>query len=677
MEVEQLLSSRKLAPKTDLEFATALVNAHLLTPFQAESLIHSRTRGLRLGHFKILTGLFRGGMGEIYAARMHGSDELFALKALRPELRTKSRSLLRFELESFALASISSESILRFVHSGWAEDVSAPFPYIVTELVQGPNLQELVAIRGGLPWQQACDVICQAADGLAAAHAAGFIHRDVKPSNIVISRSGIAKLIDFGLALYLGDADRFRTLSNRNQRKSIGTTRFSAPEQFVDANAVGPQADVYALGATLLYALTGKLLPAIAPSSPGELALSILDQERSHLPEVIRNTVCSMLARSPAERLNCPQQAVAPLRELAKRYPVEVDFDALVRSRSSMTKQSREITSKSRSCELPITRDLSTNPDVESCSTKIEVDAAVSTQADSDSIRSCQFEGDITAEKCAEIERLEASLLAAHTQFARAELDRAQDQLRTQQELARLQLQLNTSLQQIEQIQVESRAKDKLVECSRVSMLESQEELAAAVQQNFAQKTLINILNQQLEASQLAGEAIGIELELCRQEHAATRERAIAIAAQVGNTNQAILNQLAEAKAIARLREQEIADLLDKRSAHEASLAQKNCEVERLTQQMQAQQDHTLNLETNLRAEIEQLKSKFAEKSSSDARDSPSHQREVLRTLIWGSALELQLDSTTENRAELIDADFLHELSEWRMVLSEPALHLA
>lgn len=314
----------------DIAIAEAAVKAQLVTRFQANCILRSRTRGLRVGEYRVLTGLDMGGMGEIYLARaLSTQSELVVIKMLRQSLRSKPQCNERFRLEAEALRRITSPKVVSYIDSGTLEGTRRPIRYLITEYIRGASLFDLILSRGMLPWQQACDLLCQIATGLQAIHAAGYVHRDLKPSNVLIDPSGTAKIVDLGLALDLNAAKQGR----ETQRKAIGTERFSAPEQFVSANEVDHRADVYALGTTFLFLLTGRALPKESNEAPEVSASEILQASGNFVPSFVREALAGMLARSPEARFETPEAAVQSLLPHSQKCSFELPCEPLRHSR--------------------------------------------------------------------------------------------------------------------------------------------------------------------------------------------------------------------------------------------------------------------------------------------------------------------------------------------------------
>jgi serine/threonine-protein kinase len=191
--------------------------------------------------------LAAGGMGSVYRAVDETLGRQVAVKALRRELADDPTFLERFRREARAAAALSHPGVAAIYDYGEVDGQ----PFIVMELVEGENLAERVAARGPLPWQEAFAIGEQVAAALAAAHAHGLVHRDVKPANIMLGRDGRAKVTDFGIA----QAAQAATLTRTGM--VLGSANYVAPEQ-AKGGHVGPAADLYSLGCVLFEAVTGE-----------------------------------------------------------------------------------------------------------------------------------------------------------------------------------------------------------------------------------------------------------------------------------------------------------------------------------------------------------------------------------------------------------------------------------
>jgi serine/threonine protein kinase len=265
---------------------------------QTEEQVKSAKATVAVGVYDLLEKIGRGGMGTIYRGRHRFSGQLVAVKVLAPSAAADPVLRKRFEQEFLAASRLHHPHIVQGLDLGLAHDP----PYLVMEFVEGPNLGQLVREHGRLPEAQAVGMIVQIAQGLHQAHQNKLIHRDIKPDNILLSKSGEAKLADLGLVKDLestGDLTRSRTC--------LGTACFMAPEQYDDAKRVGVTSDVYALAASLYWALTG-LLPFPSRGHLTLLKKKLADDfvpPISHVPSLnarVNETICRSLKRDPGLR---------------------------------------------------------------------------------------------------------------------------------------------------------------------------------------------------------------------------------------------------------------------------------------------------------------------------------------------------------------------------------------
>ncbi|MFB4309566.1 serine/threonine-protein kinase [Actinomadura sp. GTD37] len=280
------------------------------------------------GRYRLEQRLGRGGMGEVWRALDLRLDRRVALKVLLVDWTGEQmdQALARFRREGRAAARLNHPRIAT-VHDTGASDGR---PFLVLELLAGPDLATLLDDHpGGLPIGTVLDHGAKAAEGLAAAHEAGVIHRDVKPSNLMLDGDGTLKICDFGIARLSG-----ATAGLSATGIGFGTVAYMPPEQLLGEPVTGA-ADVYALGATLFHLLTGRLLfPAEdlravmgqvvhkAPPRPSSL--------RPAVPEALDDYLLTLLAKDPLAR---PPAAAIPaaLRALALRlgtgHPEPAQYD--------------------------------------------------------------------------------------------------------------------------------------------------------------------------------------------------------------------------------------------------------------------------------------------------------------------------------------------------------------
>ncbi len=296
-----------------LEFARYLIRRDLLTKWQCQQILEGRYKGFFLGKYKLLETLGRGGMSMVYVAEHTGMQRKVAVKVL-PKSRTNDASFLeRFRREARALAALTHPQIVRAYDFDCHDDTY----YLVMELVDGRSLRDLVTQEHPLNLLRIVELIAQAADGLQCAHDAGFVHRDVKPANILVDRQDQVKILDLGLAM-LADAEQ-SSVTLVNNEKVLGTADYLAPEQALNSHDVDWRADIYALGGTLYFTLT-----ALPPYPTGSIAQKIAQHQSAAVPDprVIRSDcptrladLCiAMLQKSPQDRPKTATHVAKQLR---------------------------------------------------------------------------------------------------------------------------------------------------------------------------------------------------------------------------------------------------------------------------------------------------------------------------------------------------------------------------
>ena len=293
--------------RDETALVVALVAGGLLTEFQTERVSAGRLHGLVLGNYRLLDRIGVGGMGVVYKAEHRQLRTPVAVKALQPTPDMNPRTLARFFVEARAVGQLKHPNIVAAIDAGEepARGLDCPaIPYFVMELVPGVDL-ERAAADTPLPVGFACHVAHQVADALIEAHRLGLIHRDLKPSNVLVTPEGQAKLLDFGLARLPGEVRLTRTGAQ------LGTIGYMAPEQSRNAHEVDGRADVFGLGATLFYALTGQapftdILAAFGPP-PSARAL------RPEVPAGLDAVLSRMMSADPGHRYPSADAAMRAL----------------------------------------------------------------------------------------------------------------------------------------------------------------------------------------------------------------------------------------------------------------------------------------------------------------------------------------------------------------------------
>jgi eukaryotic-like serine/threonine-protein kinase len=233
---------------TDRQLADKLMEMGRLNIYQTTQLL-AGLWSLKLGPYCILDEIGRGGMGEVYKAEHEIMGRIVALKVL-PKIKSTPAAIASFRREIRAQAKLDHKHLVRAFDAGHDRGVY----FLATEFVPGMDLRKYVRARGPLGMREAATIISQAADGLQHAHQMGLVHRDVKPGNLLVTPEGHTKVSDLGLAGWLTE-DGPEFLSG----KIVGTADYLPPEQVVTPGVVTPLGDIYSLGCTLYYAVTGKV----------------------------------------------------------------------------------------------------------------------------------------------------------------------------------------------------------------------------------------------------------------------------------------------------------------------------------------------------------------------------------------------------------------------------------
>ena len=282
--------------------------------------------GRRLGPYEVLAPLGAGGMGEVYVARDGRLDRQVAVKVLPEHLLRDPQALQRFEREAKALAALSHPNILTIFDVGSEAEVA----FVVMELLEGETLRERIA-RAPLTWREALQFAIAAAEGLAAAHSRGVIHGDLKPANVFVTRNGLVKLLDFGLARF--DSDRAGDVSQAvtlvgSPETLMGTVPYMSPEQ-VRGQAVDARSDVFSFGSMLYEMLAGK--PPFAGASLPELMAAILRDPvpetrgmAAAIPSSLDQLMRACLHKSPEDRIQSGRELAVALRAVVSEITAPV-----------------------------------------------------------------------------------------------------------------------------------------------------------------------------------------------------------------------------------------------------------------------------------------------------------------------------------------------------------------
>ncbi len=333
-----------------VDVARAFVANRLLTRLQASRLLEGRHRGFFIDHFRIDDILGSGGMGWVYIATDLESGEKVALKMLCEQTSNDPGLLTRFKLEARAGLQLQHEAIVQTKLIDSTPGLYGDIHYTVMEYMEGVGVDELVAMAGAVAWPQACHIARYAAAGLHHAHLKGLVHRDVKPANILVDRNCNAKVLDFGLSLASNSAqdDEF-SLAMIFGHDCLGTADYIAPEQAVDSLNTDRRADIYSLGATLYFMLTGQVMFAQYKTRVEKIAAQQKLQPRPirelnpSVPENVEAIVMKMLEKDPERRYETAKHVAAVLEPLARPTQIQFNFRQILDRRYAIAQQRKAL----------------------------------------------------------------------------------------------------------------------------------------------------------------------------------------------------------------------------------------------------------------------------------------------------------------------------------------------
>ena len=304
------------AAPTDQELSEKVVEMGLLNAWQAKQLLDGRTK-FTLGSYRIIDSLGQGGMGHVFKAEDPILKRVVAIKVL-PRDRSTPEAIANFTREIRALSSLNHPKLVRAVDAGNDGNVN----FLVTEYVPGSDLRKLVRRHGPLSMAAAANIISQVAEGLQQAHQQGIVHRDVKPGNVLVTPEGDAKFSDLGLAgpMYSSNADE-----DPRYGKIVGTADYLSPDHITAPWNPVPAWDIYSLGCTLYYAVTGKVpFPGGTTSDKARAhcTLKPLDPRRLNhqLSDPFVDVVADMMAKDPAQRVPSALAVIERLAPWAREF---------------------------------------------------------------------------------------------------------------------------------------------------------------------------------------------------------------------------------------------------------------------------------------------------------------------------------------------------------------------
>ena len=324
-----------------LGLVRVLHQAIKLTAYQADALYQRGSRGLLIGNYLILDRLGASPMRMVFKASHRQRGGVVTLKTLPPSFAPDRGGRLRFRRELEAVGRLSHPNIVAVLEAD--EDHGVQF--VVMEYVEGRNLDHLVREQGPLPVREAIDYLIQAARGLAAAHAAGIVHFNIKPSNLMLDNAGTVRVLDLGLSRIseasnpIGQAAE-DLLTERGVE--MGTIDYMAPEQDEGLQQADHRADIYSLGCTLYYLMTGRS-PFIADTvvklrmAHQDRPVPPLRAARPDAPSALEDAFQKMMAKRPADRPDS-MTAVIALLEASQESAAELSSRGAEASQKSATR---------------------------------------------------------------------------------------------------------------------------------------------------------------------------------------------------------------------------------------------------------------------------------------------------------------------------------------------------
>ncbi len=323
----------------------------------------------RLGHYKIISMLGSGGMGEVYLAEDTRLRRKVALKLIAPDLTREERGLRRFEQEALAASALNHPNILTIYEFGQAEEVR----FIASEFIEGMTLREKIVVRR-LDLAASIDIATQMASALSAAHNSGIVHRDIKPENVIIRTDGIVKVLDFGIAKLTekrpADTSRLNasTLTSSVSEPGVvmGTAKYMSPEQARGLD-VDARSDIFSLGSVMYELVTGR--PAFEGPTTSDVIAEILKVEpppplefAPDLPYEVERIISKALRKDRETRYQSVRDLLIDLQDFKKEFEFQSKLQESARagtSRAAASKTSSDWRTPARVASGPIRSGLS------------------------------------------------------------------------------------------------------------------------------------------------------------------------------------------------------------------------------------------------------------------------------------------------------------------------------
>jgi serine/threonine protein kinase len=353
VEARELLAAMVPAerPEDGAALIAELARRGRLTTYQADALRDRPPKPLLLSNYLLLEPIGAGGMGRVFRALHRRMERTVALKLLHERSLGSTDAVERFHREVRAAARLHHPNIV----TAFDADEACGLHFFVMEYVDGPDLGKLVK-QGPLPLEKALAYIAQAARGLEYAHAEGVVHRDIKPANLLLSSKGVVKILDLGIARLaeVSDPTGASTQPELTQAGAIlGTVDFMAPEQAIDSKTADHRADIYSLGCTLYFLLTGS-----APYAGKNVVEKIVAHREREVPSLralrpdappgLEDLVRRMMAKTPEHRnptmADAAQALEALLEQAGPSWSAEFEMHSTVTAPQDASPQAPTVT---------------------------------------------------------------------------------------------------------------------------------------------------------------------------------------------------------------------------------------------------------------------------------------------------------------------------------------------
>jgi serine/threonine protein kinase len=323
-------AGKSAAEPTPQDWGKFLVQNKKATMFQVSAIFANRPTRLLMGTYELLDKLATGGMGDVYRALDRKTNTIAVVKVLPASSANDEEMVLRFQREVKLLRAVEHPNIVGAFAAGKADGCH----FLAMEYVDGADLGRTIKSRGPMSPEDALETIRQAAVGLAFAHEKGVIHRDVKPSNFMLDQSGMVKILDLGLARILHNEDGLTSTGS-----VLGSIDYMAPEQGTDSKVADHRADIYALGCTLYYLISGKI-----PFDGKNLGQKLMAHQDTPAPTLtsanpavpakLDQLYLKMMAKAPKDRPTRMSDVLTALKKLQTGMPTP-DLSKYVRGSSN------------------------------------------------------------------------------------------------------------------------------------------------------------------------------------------------------------------------------------------------------------------------------------------------------------------------------------------------------